>query len=69
MDFKVVVICVGYIKESITLRVCLHVSESPYESLYDSMHDFYANIIGIQLFFCHPLQWFVVTFQPKKMNN
>jgi hypothetical protein len=51
------------------LRGCLHVSESPYELPYDSVHNFYANRIGIQLFFCHPLQWFVFTFQPKKIKN
>jgi hypothetical protein len=37
-----------------TVRGCLHVSESPYELPYDSVHNLYANRIGIQLFFCHP---------------
>jgi hypothetical protein len=44
------------------VRGCLHVSESPYELPYDSVHNFYANRIGIQLFVCRPLQWFVFTF-------
>jgi hypothetical protein len=46
-----------------------HVSESAYESLYDSVHDLYANRIGSQLFFCYPLQRFVYTFQPKKVKS
>jgi hypothetical protein len=52
-----------------TIRGCLHASESPYETPYDSVHDFYANIKGILLFFCHPLKWFVFTFLAKKSKN
>jgi hypothetical protein len=37
-----------------TFRGRLLVAESPYESPYNSLHDLYANRIGIQLFFCHP---------------
>jgi hypothetical protein len=44
------------------VRVRLHVSESAYKSPYDSVPDLYANRIGIQFFFGHPLQWFVNTF-------
>jgi hypothetical protein len=44
------------------------VSESAYESPYDSVHDLYANRIGIQLFFCHQLQWFVHTIQQKQVG-
>jgi hypothetical protein len=51
------------------VRGRLHVSESPYESPYDSVQDLYANRIGSQLFFCYPLQWFVYTFQPKIIKN
>jgi hypothetical protein len=36
----------------------LHVSESAYESPYDSMHDLYANRIGIQFFFLLPFTMF-----------
>jgi hypothetical protein len=39
-----------------SVRGCLHVSESAYESPYDSVHDSLGNRIGIQFFFCHPLQ-------------
>jgi hypothetical protein len=48
------------------LRGRLNVSESAYESPYDSVHDLFANRIGSQLFFCYPLQRFVYKFQPKK---
>jgi hypothetical protein len=49
-----------------SFRGRLHVYESVYESPYDSVHDFYANRISFQFFFCPPLQLFVFTFQPKK---
>jgi hypothetical protein len=42
------------------------VYESAYESPYDSVHDLLGNRIGIQFFFCHPLQLYVDTFQQKK---
>jgi hypothetical protein len=45
----------GGIHQSL-LRGRLHVSESAYESPYDSVHDSLGNRIGIQFFFCHPLQ-------------
>jgi hypothetical protein len=51
------------------VRGRLHVSESAYESPYDSVHDLLANIIGIQFFFCRPLQWIVYTFQQKKLKK
>jgi hypothetical protein len=55
-------------RQKICLRGRLHVSESAYESPYDSVHDLYANRIGIQFFFRHPLQWFVYTFQKKNQK-
>jgi hypothetical protein len=50
----------------IRVRGRLHVSESAYESSYDSVHNLCANRIGRQFFFCYRMQWFVYTFQPKK---
>jgi hypothetical protein len=41
--------------EMTLFRGCLHVSESAYESPYNSVHDSLGNRIEIQLFFCHPL--------------
>jgi hypothetical protein len=53
----------------ICLRGCQHVSDSAYESPYDSVHNLHTTGMGIQFFFCHPLQRIVVTFQPIQTKN
>jgi hypothetical protein len=40
-----------------------------YKSPYDSVHDSLGNRIGIQLFFCHPLQYSVYTFWQNKIKK
>jgi hypothetical protein len=61
--FSIVIFLICYL--CYLVRGRLHVSESAYESLYDSVQDLYANRIGSQFFFRYPLQGFVYTFQPK----
>jgi hypothetical protein len=48
------------------VRGRLHVSESAYESPYDSVHDLYANRIGIQFFSVTHYNGLFTHFKQKK---
>ena len=53
----------------VSLRGRLHVSESAYESPYDSAHDLHTKGLGFQFPIIHSLQPFVNTFQEKLIPN
>jgi hypothetical protein len=45
------------------------VSDSVYESPYDSVHDLHTKGLWFRLFFGHQLQPLVNTFQEKSVDN
>jgi hypothetical protein len=47
----------------------LHVSESAYESPYDSVQDLHANRIGSQFFFCYPIAMVCLHISVKTNKN